>query len=287
MRRALDDPKSDVVSSSGEDHPGLARVRIPEPPFEDWLVREEPLLLEVEGERVLTMRTPGDDESLALGFLLGEGVISSASEVLELKRVPATASPPEAAVDVVRIALAEPARARGTSGRLTRAHELRASCGLCGRTSAEGLTAGLPRLEAGRPRLALRSLDLMVQALEDRQELFHRTGGCHGAAIFSASGELWSAAEDVGRHNALDKAIGKAARDGRDFRDAVAVLSGRGGFELVLKALRVGIAIVASVSAASSLAVEIAEEAGATLVGFVRPAQTPRVYADDGRLSSP
>src|SRR5205814_6648679 len=111
-----------------------------------------------------------------------------------------------------------------------------------------------------------------------RQELFRRTGGCHAAGIFSAGGELWASAEDVGRHNALDKAIGLAARAGRDLRQGVALLSGRGGFELVLKAFRVGIAVVASVSAASSLAIDISEEAGATLVGFVRGAQAPRVY---------
>ena len=124
----------------------------------------------------------------------------------------------------------------------------------------------------------------MVSLLETKQALFARTGGCHAAGIFSAEGELWASAEDVGRHNALDKAIGLAARAGRDFGQAIAVLSGRGGFELLLKSLRVGIAVTASVSAASSLAVEIAEETGATLVGFVRDAKLPRVYADDGRL---
>jgi FdhD protein len=187
-------------------------------------------------------------------------------------------------VDVVRVSLVDPTLAKGASGKLARAHELRASCGLCGRASAEGLAAGLAPLEAGKPRVDLASLAGMVRALEERQELFRRTGGCHGAAIFSATGELWSVAEDVGRHNALDKAIGEAARDGRALGEGVAVLSGRGGFELVLKALRVGIAVVASVSAASSLAIEICDEAGATLVGFVRPAQAPRVYTDDGRL---
>jgi FdhD protein len=149
---------------------------------------------------------------------------------------------------------------------------------------ARGLTDGLAPLVPGTPKVLASALAGMVTTLEAHQELFKKTGGCHAAGIFSPAGELWASAEDVGRHNALDKAIGLAARARRELSSAVAVLSGRGGFELVLKALRVGIPVVASVSAASSLAIEIAEEAGATLVGFVRPGGTPRVYADEGRL---
>jgi FdhD protein len=124
----------------------------------------------------------------------------------------------------------------------------------------------------------------MVKELTSRQERFKKTGGCHAAGVFSAEGELWSFGEDVGRHNALDKAIGLAARAGRDLREGVVILSGRGGFELLLKSLRVGVAVTASVGAASSLAVEIADEAGATLVGFVREGKPGRVYSDEGRL---
>ncbi|MEZ0230529.1 MAG: formate dehydrogenase accessory sulfurtransferase FdhD [Planctomycetota bacterium] len=250
----------------------------------EWVIREEPLLIEVEGERVLTLRTPGEDEALALGFLLGEGVIGSLDEVRSVEAVPARGDKPEAAVDVVRVGLVHPERARGTQGVLARAHEIRASCGLCGRTSAEGLTRGLAPLEAGRPRVARRALPDMVSTLAARQTRFHKTGGCHAAGLFTPAGALLAAAEDVGRHNALDKAIGLAARARIDLRDAVLVLSGRGGFELLLKALRVGVAVTASVSAASSLAVAIADEAGATLAGFVREGKAPRVYTDDGRL---
>jgi len=264
------------------DDPGLERVSI-EGGFE-WVIREEPLLIEVEGERVLTMRTPGEDEALALGFLLGEGVIGSLEDVRELESVKASGDRPEAAIDVVRVRLADPARAKGSSGLLARAHEIRASCGLCGRTSGEGLTKGLAPLKPGKPRVPRASLVSMVRDLSSRQERFKKTGGCHAAAIFSSRGDVLAFAEDVGRHNALDKAIGLAARGRVDFSSSVAVLSGRGGFELLLKSLRVGIAVVASVSAASSLAVEIADEAGATLVGFVRDSQPCRVYTDDGRL---
>jgi FdhD protein len=125
----------------------------------------------------------------------------------------------------------------------------------------------------------------MVRTLSAQQSRFQKTGGCHAAGVFSPAGALLASAEEVGRHNALDKAIGLAARAKVDLKGTVCVLSGRGGFELLLKALRVGVAVTASVSAASSLAVAIAEEAGATLVGFVREGKEPRVYADDGRLS--
>jgi FdhD protein len=233
----------------------------------------------------LTLRTPGEDEALALGFLLGEGVIGSLEDVRSLELVPAVADRPEAAVDVVRVALEDPERARGTRGVLARAHEIRASCGLCGRTSAEGLTRGLAPLKAGAPRVARRLLPDMARALRAAQPRFALTGGCHAAGVFAPEGALLAAAEDVGRHNALDKAIGLAAKKGVDLRASVVCLSGRGGFELLLKALRVGIAVTASVSAASSLAVAIAEEAGATLVGFVRDDQPSRVYTDDGRLT--
>jgi FdhD protein len=264
------------------EDPGLARLETED--GLEWVIREEPLLIEVEGESVLTMRTPGEDEALALGFLLGEGVISSLDEVKEATSVPAKGEDPGAAVDLVRVRLVSPERARGSSGVLARAHEIRASCGLCGRTSGEGLTKGLAPLAPGKPRVERSALKAMVRELARRQERFKKTGGCHAAGIFSASGEVWAVAEDVGRHNALDKAIGLAARARRDLRSGILVLSGRGGFELLLKALRVGIAVTASVSAASSLAVEIADEAGATLVGFVREEKPLRVYTDDARL---
>ena len=262
--------------------PGLARVEIEG--GEEWVIREEPLLIEIDGERVLTMRTPGEDEALALGFLLGEGIVASLDAVKEVTAVPAKGESPEASVDVVRVRLHDPARARGSSGLLARAHEIRASCGLCGRTSSEGLTKGLALLKPGEPRVPKAALLPMVRALSAKQERFKKTGGCHAAGIFTREGALLAMAEDVGRHNALDKAIGLAARARVDLGQAVCILSGRAGFELLLKALRVGIAVTASVSAASSLAREIADEAGATLVGFVREGQPFRVYTDDGRL---
>jgi FdhD protein len=255
----------------------------------DELVPEEPLLIAVGEDQLLDMRTPGDDEALGLGFLLGEGVIRSRDDVRSLRLYPrGGAAPPIAGpppeVDVLLVELSEQARALGR-GRLSRAHEIRPSCGLCGAATAEGLTKGLASLSPASPRTSLAKLLAMGDAMRREQRLFDRTGGSHAAALFRAdTGELWSVGEDVGRHNAVDKAIGRAARDGRAFSEAALVLSGRGGFELVLKALRVGIPVIASVSAPTSLALEIAEEAGATLVGFLRRDGSPRVYADDGRL---
>jgi len=134
------------------------------------------------------------------------------------------------------------------------------------------------------PRVDLALLNDLVGRMRAAQAVFRETGGCHAAGVFSAdTGAAWAVREDVGRHNALDKALGRAAADGRDLARAVVVLSGRGGYELVLKALRLGVPVVASVSAPSSLAIEVAEEHGQTLVCFVRDGGG-RVYADDGRV---
>lgn len=261
------------------------------------LVREEPLVIQVvsgqatagEGhvDSVLTMRTPGDDEDLALGFLLSEGVLGHVDDVAAVESLPREAPDSPHPVDVVRVTL----RPDGTPGplereRLTRAHAVRASCGLCGRASPEGLTAGLPPLRPGEPAVTLERLTAMHEVMRARQAVFHRTGGSHAAGVFDAlTGEVWAVREDVGRHNALDKALGRCARDRRDLSRAAVVLSGRGGFELVLKALRLRAPVVASVSAPSSLAVDLALERGLTLVGFLRGGRGT-VYSDDGRLVS-
>jgi FdhD protein len=248
------------------------------------VVREEPLLIELAGQQVLTMRTPGHDEELALGFLLAEGILDARADVIGAALIPRGG---EAAVDLLRVALREGrSLAPLARERLSRAHAIRPSCGLCGLTSAEGLTRDLPALRPGAPRVTLAALLRMAEGMLAEQPLFHATGGAHAAALFPAGDpeRPWAVREDVGRHNALDKALGRALLDGRDLSGAVAILSGRGGYELVLKALRLGVPVVASVGAPSSLAVELAEERGLTLVGFLRDAEGARVYADEGRL---
>ncbi len=248
------------------------------------MVREEPLLIRLGDEAVLTMRTPGADADLALGFLLSEGIVGSADDVERVDVVPRGG---EGASDVARVHLrAGRAPSPLARERLTRAHAVRASCGLCGLASAEGLTRHLRPLAPGAPRVTRAGLASAAAAMRAAQPLFAASGGSHAAAVFEAERiEPWVVAEDVGRHNALDKALGRCAAEGRELARAVVVLSGRAGFELVLKALRLGVPVVASISAPSSLAVELAEEHGQTLVGFVRDG-LPRVYADDGRVNA-
>ncbi len=233
----------------------------------------------------MTMRTPGDDADLALGFLLSEAILATPTDVtrIELGSKREGEGPP---VDTAQAHLV-PGKEPGPLARerLTRAHAIRPSCGLCGLVSVEGLTRHLRPLPQSEPKIDLPTLRGFAQVMRDRQPVFQATGGSHAAAIFSIeSGELWAVREDVGRHNALDKALGACLAAGRDLSGSAVLLSGRGGYELVLKALRLGAPIVASVSAPSSLAVELAEEHGQTLVGFLRDGGG-RVYADDGRIT--
>ncbi|MGE0711974.1 MAG: formate dehydrogenase accessory sulfurtransferase FdhD [Planctomycetota bacterium] len=261
------------------------RARVPSDQGEAWVVEEAPLLIEVGEERVLTFRTPGHDEELALGFLVAEGILRRAADVERIEL-----SPPgeQAAVARARAVLAPGAQLGPVAReRLSRAHAVRPSCGLCGLTSAEGLTRDLPELAPGRPRTSIAALAAMERAMRARQDLFQATGGCHAAGAFdAASGEVWAVREDVGRHNALDKALGACLAAGKELSAAAVVLSGRAGYELVLKALRLGVPIVASVSAPSRLAVELAAERGQTLVAFLRDG-AGRVFWDEGRLAAP
>jgi len=244
----------------------------------DLLVREEPLLLVVHGQQLLTMRTPGRDEDLALGFLLGEGIIGAAAEVRSLVFQQGDAAQQRA--DELQVSLSQPPDAR-MQGRLARTHEIRSSCGVCGLADPQQVLEDTPPLLPGVPQVDRLLLPRLVEELQRRQQLFAATGGCHGALIAGADGAVFGFAEDVGRHNALDKAIGQAARSHGDLGRAIAVLSGRGGYDLVIKCLRVRIPVIASVSAPSALAFDLCAAAGATLLGFVRGSQSV-VYCDGG-----
>ncbi|MCB9885668.1 MAG: formate dehydrogenase accessory sulfurtransferase FdhD [Planctomycetes bacterium] len=248
---------------------------------DDQLVREEPLLLVVHDQQLLTMRTPGQDEDLAVGFLLGEGIVPRADDVAALRFVagdPEAQRADELQIDL-RTAPAELARAR-----LARTHEIRSSCGVCGVADPQTVLDGTPPLLPGVPRLPTARIDTLLTELRRRQQLFAATGGCHGALIATAAGEVRGFGEDVGRHNALDKAIGMAARAGADLPACVAVLSGRAGFDLVVKCLRVRIAVIVSVSAPSALAFDLCATAGATLLGFARDGRF-ETYCGGERLS--
>lgn len=244
----------------------------------DLLIEEAPLLLDVHGQQLLTMRTPGRDEDLARGFLLGEGIVRSVDEIVAIactagdERDPATA----------RVQLtAQPAGL--AKARLARTHEIRSSCGACGIADPQALLDDAPALLPGVPRLAATTLTTLTAELTARQQLFALTGGCHGALLATADGTVVASGEDVGRHNALDKAIGEAAHKGVALSECIAVLSGRAGFDLVVKCLRTRIAVIVSVSAPSALAFDLCEAAGATLVGFVR-GDRHEVYCGAERL---
>lgn len=247
--------------------------------FADSLAGEEPLLIQVDGQALtVTMRTPGDDLELAAGLLFTEGLIRSREEIVGLRRANDSGAEP----GVVQVELtAEPMpRSRATE----RNFLSNSSCGLCGKTSLEGVYArGI-----SRPNPAFR-IDPQVlcglpETLRSAQTLFGKTGGLHAAALFDPSGKLVALKEDVGRHNAVDKLIGWALLQGHlPLSNCALLASGRGGFEIIQKSLMAGIPLLASISAASSLAVQLAREYGLTLLGFLR-GQRFVIYCGEERL---
>jgi len=241
----------------------------------DPVAIEEPLELRVaaadganDRPLVVTMRTPGDDAELAAGFLYAEGLIESAADLAAIEDAAACG-----AENVVRVRL----RAGLDLSRFEaqRAFLATAACGVCGKTSIESVFArGLPLLAPGRPRIARALLESLPERMRAAQRSFARSGGSHAAALFDADGRLVALREDVGRHNAVDKVVGARLLAGAlPLRDSILLLSGRAGFEIVQKAARAGVPIVAAVGAPSSLALRIAERSGMTLVGFLRAAR--------------
>jgi FdhD protein len=233
----------------------------------ETLAVEEPLEIRLGGRRfTLTMRTPGNDEELVAGFLFAEGFIENSAEIDEIRRVPGGDGMPED--NIVDVILRVPVDS--LRERLRRNFAMTSSCGLCGKTSIESIARRIPP-PVDAASIAASTLAGFAQSLAPAQPLFARTGGVHAAALFDLAGQMMAIREDVGRHNAMDKVIGWAlARDLVPLRNAVVIVSGRLSFEIVQKAAVAAVPIVAAVSAPSSLAVELAEEAGTTLVGFVR-----------------
>jgi FdhD protein len=246
---------------------------------DDSLVGEEPLLIQVAGQALtVTMRTPGDDFELAAGFLYTEGMVKSREEIVSL----AWADGSEAEQQAIQVELKE--------GAIPRLQETKrnflstSSCGLCGKTSLEAIYArGITRPNP-EFRFDPQVLCGLPETLRSAQTLFGRTGGLHAAALFDPSGNLLALKEDVGRHNAVDKLVGWALLQGRlPLANYALLASGRGGFEIIQKSLMAGIPLLASVSAASSLAVQMAREFGLTLVGFLRGRRFV-VYSGEERL---
>lgn len=236
----------------------------------DAIAVEEPLEVRLHGVSfAVLMRTPGDDEDLTAGFLFAERVITDGRE---LHRIEPCREPDHArSRNIVNVIL------RGeAAGRLERLLEARrcivtnSSCGVCGRLSIESLQVHAPFIDA--PLTIERDVVVTLpDVLRDHQSQFTQSGGLHAAALFTASGACVRAFEDVGRHNAVDKLVGRALREARlPARTSILAVSGRASFELVQKAFLAGIPVLAAVSAPSSLAIELAEAAGITLIGFVR-----------------
>jgi FdhD protein len=247
----------------------------------DAVAREEPLEIQIGAAPLaVVMRTPGHDADLALGFLSSERVIASIEDVLSVRHCRESRSP-EAADNVVRVALAEGVHVDWEA--LRRNLYASSSCGMCGKATIENALACAPPIR-DRARFDAALFPALPERLADVQPGFARTGGLHAAALFDRSGSLLVAREDVGRHNAVDKVIGFCLREKRwPLAGHVLLVSGRISFEIVQKALAARLPLVAGVSAPSSLAVEFAEKAGMTLIGFLR-GNSFNVYGDPARV---
>ena len=238
----------------------------------DSLAVEEPLEIRVNGAPVsVTMRTPGHDLQLALGFLHTEGLLRPGDDV------PVATACADNVVDVRTTRDVTPG---------ARNFYVSSSCGVCGKDSIDAVrTSSSYDVSTDPVEVASDTLVGLPEALRGGQRAFDRTGGLHAAGLFTATGELLCVREDIGRHNAVDTVVGWAVEQSRlPLTGTVLQVSGRASFELVQKAVMAGIPVLAAVSAPSSLAVTLAEEAGLTLVGFLRGASY-NVYAGAGRLS--
>jgi FdhD protein len=251
-------------------------------PHEDDLAVEEPLEIRVGGVPVsVTMRTPGDDFELAAGFLFTERIIRRRGDV---DRVAYAQGPDgRASTNVVDVTL-QTGKAVNLA-RLQRHFYAASSCGVCGKASICAVRVGGIRPPNAALRVEQGVLCRLPDAARADQAVFDRTGGLHAAALFDAAGTLVATREDIGRHNAADKIIGYALLEDRvPLSNSILFVSGRGAFEIIQKALVAGIPVVASVSAPSSLAVELARENGLTLIGFLR-GQRFIVYSGHERVT--
>ena len=255
---------------------------------DDVVAVEEPLEIRVGGRGIaVTMRTPGQDRELAAGFLLTEGAVREAADLLDVYACRELPLGQEG--NVVEAVLSRAAAARFDPERMTRHVFTASSCGLCGKATIEALACAWPVLRAagaaGEAGLfAQAQIATWPEKLRAAQPGFGATGGLHAAARFSATGELVAVREDVGRHNALDKLIGAAVWAGEvPLAGAAVLVSGRLSFELVQKCWAAGVPLLAGMGAPSSLAVETAQAAGMTLVGFLR-ADRANVYTGAERL---
>ncbi|MEU1656590.1 formate dehydrogenase accessory sulfurtransferase FdhD [Streptomyces griseofuscus] len=251
----------------------------------DTLVAEEPLEIRLNGKPLaITMRTPGDDFALAAGFLVSEGVLATASDLQNIVYCAGAIADGSNTYNVVDVRTAPGVSLPGFT--LERNVYTSSSCGLCGKASLDAVrtTTRWPIADSPRLRVTPALLSGLPERLREAQRVFDRTGGLHAAALFTEDGELLDIKEDVGRHNAVDKLVGRALQNGElPLSRTVLLVSGRASFELAQKAVMAGIPMLAAVSAPSSLAVDLAAETGLTLVGFLRGGSM-NVYAGDDRI---
>jgi len=255
---------------------------------EDAVAAEEPLQLLLNGRPLsIVMRTPGNDIELALGLLSAEHVIGSLDEVVGV-RISVESDEREAHValrdDIVESNQIDVQLAAEGGRRPERSFLSSSACGVCGATTVELLTHEYPPLPEG-PSLDAGALPALADRLRERQRVFEMTGGLHAAGLFTAQGELVTLREDIGRHNAVDKVVGRALLDRRlPLGDSILAVSGRAGYEVVQKAVAAGIPVLVAVGAPSSLAVATASRFGMTLVGFLRHDRF-NVYSGNERLA--
>ncbi len=264
------------------DGAGVGRGR------DEWLAVEEPLEIRVtaSGETrpvATTMRTPGDDFDLAVGYLVSEGIVADRSQVRGIRYCVDRVAGQQQHFNAVTVDLdgampdLEPLHRHGT---------ITSACGVCGKTRIEVLDElDLPHLAEDATTIDASVLTHLPATLRDAQPVFDATGGLHAAALFTADGSLIEVREDVGRHNALDKLIGASLMAGRlPLRGGIVLVSGRASFELAQKTVAAGAPVLAAISAPSSLAVDVARRFGLTLAGFLREGRC-NVYTGHARIT--
>jgi FdhD protein len=251
---------------------------------DDYLAAEEPLEIRIGDQPLsVTMRTPGHDLELAAGFLFTEGLIQHREQIVAIESVEPVTRDQVKRGNVIQAELVE--EAAPDFAKMRRHFFASSSCGICGKASIDALRSRLLSPPNPEFRLQPELLTSLPDVLRSSQDVFQRTGGLHAAALFDSSGGLLVVREDIGRHNAVDKVIGWALLDHRvPLGNAVLLVSGRGGFEIVQKALVAGVPILASVSAPSSLAVQLARELRMTLVGFLRGRRFV-IYSGEERIA--
>ncbi|WP_405770535.1 formate dehydrogenase accessory sulfurtransferase FdhD [Actinacidiphila glaucinigra] len=250
----------------------------------DTLAAEEPMEIRVGGRALtITMRTPGSDFDLAVGFLVSEGVVHGPDEVLGIRYCAGATAEDGNTYNIVDVVLAPGVRLPDLS--LERNFYTTSSCGLCGKASLDAVrTTQHWSVADDDAEIDSEVLFTLPDRLRAAQRVFDSTGGLHAAGLFTTDGEMLCLREDVGRHNAVDKVVGHALQEGLlPLRGTVLMVSGRASFELVQKAAMAGIPVLAAVSAPSSLAVDLADETGMTLVGFLR-GRSANVYTRAERL---